>query len=487
MTASFLLSSKFYFHCDLRTQFVMIELKYPNMLVIVSVLTWICSVDGMFKMSGIKKSEIKPGVLVIFQSNRVQSCVDMEQRAEELSMELARIMDPPFNSNGTRVNIEKVFDPSVKVGVKPKHMELANSKFDDESEFIPSPNQILKLEIFKIPTNQSSDETMKRQLALSINKQYYDAVFLMYTPETLKQFQILLKHSLTPTNWMFVDPEWGETPYSQRHLIRFLDKILNPSHLDNNTLDDFRDLVARYVFAHYVKYNAKSPGHFEQYIGVVSRTPKLLLLQNSMKRHAEHHPKSWNILRIFHRNLQRHKPSVCPKLEVMRDDFVDETMVWDMILFIQNSHWQHEAEVTSSNLPNLYKLMDFDLNATKEIWDMVRSCWREGQQWGWPIAEFVCRKIGLKATLVDAAALSEVELVRMVKDIRMKMVRVWNTMQKASVFDRYWDKLYEMRQNCFCGRVAIVNREDILTDGWMQSLRGIFGRNNTIIESVRML
>ena len=409
----------------------------------------------------------------------------MEQRAEELSMELARIMDPPFNSDRTRVNIEKVFDPSVNVGVKPKHLMLAKSKFDDESEFTLSSNQTLKLEIFKIPTNQSSVETMKRQLALATNKRYYDAVFLMYTPETFRQFEILSKHSLTPTNWMFVDPEWGETPHSPAHLIRFLDKILNPSHLDSNTLDDFRDLVAKYVFAHYAKYTAKSPDHFELYIEVIATTLKVSL--NSLKGHTEHHPKSWNILRIFHRNLQRHQPSVCPKLEVMRDDFVDKTMVWDMILFIHIGHLRHEAGLTSSNLPNLYKLMDFDLNATKKVWDMARTCWREGEKWGWPIAEFVCRKIGLKGTMVDVAALSDAELVIMVKSILVKMVRVWNNMQRTCSFDRYWDKLYEMRRSGFKGRIAIVNREDILTDGWIQSLCGVFGRNKTAVGLVRML
>ena len=163
-----------------------------------------------------------------------------------------------------------------------------------------------------------------------------------------------------------MDPEWGETPQSPEHLIRFLDKILHPSHLNNNTLDDFRDLVAKYVFAHYVKHSAKSPEHFEQYIDVIATTLQM----------NEHHPKSWNILRIFHRNLKRHQPTVCPKLEVMRDDFVDKTMVWDMILYIQVGHLMHEAESASSNLPNLYKLMGFDANATKEIWDMARTCWR---------------------------------------------------------------------------------------------------------------
>ena len=129
----------------------------------------------------------------------------MEHRAEELSLELARIMDPPFNAHRSRVNNEKVFDPSVNVGVKPKHMMLSKSKFEDESWSEPSPNPTLSLEIFKIPTNQSSIETMRKQLALATNRRYYDAVIPTYTPRTFRQFQLLLQHSLTPTNWLFVD------------------------------------------------------------------------------------------------------------------------------------------------------------------------------------------------------------------------------------------------------------------------------------------
>lgn len=89
--------------------------------------------------------------------------------------------------------------------------------------------------------------------------------------------------------------------------------------------------------------------------------------------------------------------------------------------------------------------------------------------------------------MVDVDALPDAELVRMVTSIRKKMVRVWMNMQRTSLFDRYWEKLYEMRRSGFRGRVAMVNREDVLTDGWIQSLFGIFGRNNTVIELVSIL
>ena len=66
-------------------------------------------------MPGIKKSEIKAGALVMFHQDRIQGCCDREQRAASLNMELAHIMDPPFNADRSRVNIKKVFDSSVKV------------------------------------------------------------------------------------------------------------------------------------------------------------------------------------------------------------------------------------------------------------------------------------------------------------------------------------------------------------------------------------
>ena len=47
--------------------------------------------------------------------------------------------------------------------MKPKHMELAMSMFDDESTLAQSPNQSLKLEMFKIPGDQSINETMSQQ------------------------------------------------------------------------------------------------------------------------------------------------------------------------------------------------------------------------------------------------------------------------------------------------------------------------------------
>ena len=99
----------------------------------------------------IRNPEIQPGTLVFFLRNRVQSSRDLDRRAEKLDMQLARIMDPPFNGDQSRVNIEKVFDPSVNVGVKPKYLTLAKSMFYDQSELAPSPNQKLKLKIFKVP------------------------------------------------------------------------------------------------------------------------------------------------------------------------------------------------------------------------------------------------------------------------------------------------------------------------------------------------
>ena len=65
-------------------------------------------------------------------------------------MYLARIMVPPFDSERRRVNIKKVFDLSVKDGVKPKQLLMAKSLFEDESALTPSPSQKLESEIFKI-------------------------------------------------------------------------------------------------------------------------------------------------------------------------------------------------------------------------------------------------------------------------------------------------------------------------------------------------
>ena len=326
----------------------------------------------------IRESEIQPGALVLFHQTRRQKSRDLDQRAQELSMELACIMDPPFDTERRRVNIQKVFDPAVKVGVKPKHLVLAKCMFDDESVLAPSPNQHLKLEIYKLPNHQKPFQMMRKQLILADQLYHCDEAFLVYSKETLHGFQNLLRFTSKCEVFLSVDvhKEWCNFPDSPHHLIRFLDKILNPSHLDKDTFDDFRDLVANYVFAYYANF---PPDTFQRSISSWSRS----LVRNV------HNPKSIKILRIFYRNLQRHQPKECPKLDVLRDDFVNETMVYDMFTIITRRFKMHEATLTMNQLSDLYRLMDSDAEATRAIWDCGRETWSES---GWlvKIADLVC-------------------------------------------------------------------------------------------------
>ena len=448
-----------------------------NRCIILSVFLWVCSVNGMFKMPGIKKSEIKPDVLVMFQQNRIQECSDREDRAEKLNMELARIMDPPFNSDRSRVNIEKVFDPSINAGVKPKHLMLTQSIFEDESVLTPSPNQKLKLEIFKIADDLSGEGIMRRQLLLAngVDVQY-DAVFLMYSPRTTEQFQHLLRSTSASPTYLFGDPQWSMTPEgtmsaSSANLIRFLGKILNPTHRDINTLHEFRNLVANYVFSWYLNEDADT---FEKYMFFWEK-----LLDSKCN------PKSSKILWIFYRNLQRDKPTVCPELEVMRDDFVDYAMVRDMVFFIRANHIYFEGVITSRCLPDLYKMMGADAEATKKVWNKARECWTDCHAWSWPITEIISRKIGYSTE--NEYRKSDEELWRMVRNVRNKMISVWLNTVRAQIFSGYWLRLYELKRSGFSGRVAIVNRHYVLSDLWIQSLSGVFGRDNTMVKLIEEL
>ena len=428
-------------------------------------------------MEGIKKSEIEPGALVLFQQSHIQGSSDNEERAEKLNMELARIMDPPFNADQSRVNIEKVSDPSVNVGVKPKHMELAKSMFDDESALAPSPNQKLKLEIFKISSDQFIEETKSRQIAMAQRAEYYDAVFLLFNASELASIQDALrqtKHSKVMLNYD-QNITWNATPESPEYLIGFLEKILNPLHLDNNTLDDFRDLVANYVFSYYLHGRARHPTYFEEHVDWFESL-----------RIIHRHPKTCNILRIFYRYLKRQKPRECPKFDLMRDEYVDYAMVWDMLSVIQFRFIEFEGRFTVKTLPNLYKLMGSDVDATFAVWDKARDRWTESTEWIALSAELVSRKMSLKPWNDGFIGLSDKLLIRKVAVIKARMRRIWYNSLRADVFSTYWKSLYELKQSGFSGRIAIVNRNYILTDSWIQSLLGIFGRNNTVIEKVEV-
>ena len=292
---------------------------------------WACSIGATAMQSQpISEHEIKPGALVFFHHTRTQKSQDLDQRAEELSMELACIMDPPFDSERRRVNIQKVLDPAVKVGVKPKHLTLAVCMFDDESALAPSPNQHLKLEIYKLPDHQKPFQAVWKQLLLADGLQHCDEAFLVRSKEAIKGFETLLQRTAKCEICVSIDPQtplqgsFGSLPDSSAYLIQFLEKILNPSHLDKDTFDDFRELLANYVFSYYVNL----PHDFfreivDDFCRRVARTPQF------------HNPRSFKILRIIYRNLQRNQPTECPKLEVMRDDFVDFKMVGDMFAFIQ--------------------------------------------------------------------------------------------------------------------------------------------------------
>ena len=443
-------------------------------VIIIALIGWITSIDATSVLQPIRNSEIQPGALVFFSRNRVQKSGDLNQRAAQLDMQLARIMDPPFDLERRRVNIEKLFDPAVTVGVKPKHLIMANSMFDDESTLAPSPNQKLKLEIFKIPSRQPIGETIIREIILAKRLENCDEAFFMYRKLTADTMRSLLKKTGKCPFYFSQDPEEVrvENNHKSEYLVRFLDKITSPSHLDSNTLDDFLELVAQNVFSVYGEFGDCEHRVFEE---MVNHIPFV----------RERAPKSSKILRIFYRNLQRDKPTVCPKLEVMRDDFVDFQMVHDMLFFIWQRYIHLDYASNVKYLPTLYKLMDSDAETTRKMWE-----------WGIKdpdtyiiglisIADFISRKIGL-STEYEARYTNE-QVLRKVREIRNAVHRGWHIYMRAEVFGAYWQQLYELKRSGFSGRIAIVNRDYIWKDLWIQSLFGIFGRDNTEIEFVQQL
>ena len=417
----------------------------------------------------IKDSEIQSGVLVVFDRNRIQTSTDLDQRAAKLDGELARIVDPPFNADQSRVNIEKVFDPSINVGVKPKYLTLAKSSFD-ESALAPSPSQELKLEIFKVPRSQPIGETIIKQIILANRLENCDRVFLMFRPRTLDSMQTVLKNTQKCNVYLTEDPQvhWKKYTESPEYVIRFLDKILSPFHLDSDTLDDFRELVANHVFSYYRNYDAE----FFDYHMTVGRNTR------------EHPPRSIKMLHIFYRNLQRDQPTICPQLEVMRDDFVNYTVVVDLLQIIMQRCSEYDASSTVSHLLNLYKLMGTNTGSTKAIWDSGRDNWTDRERVA-AMAFLICRKAGLE--IPSEVSCTKEEILGIAMTLRMKMIRGWRNLLRADEFNQYWKRLYHLKQSGFTGRIAIVNRDYILKDSWIQSLFGIFGRDNTVIERVTEL
>ena len=435
---------------------------------ITAIVVLICSVKATFDWPPppIRNCEIQSGVLVFFLRNRIQKSIDLDRRAEQLDMQLARIMDPPFDSERRRVNIEKVFDPSINVGVKPKYLTLAKSMFDDQSTLAPSPNQKLKLEIFKFPICQPIGETIIKQIILTNRLEHCDRVFLIQRTLTANAMRSVLKKTGKCPFYLSQDPDEVrvQNNHKSEYLVQFLDKITSPLHLDSNTLDDFRELVAQNVFSVYGEFGDCEQHIFEEMV-------------NHIQCVQERAPKSAQILRIFYRNLQRDNPTVCPKLEVMRDDFVDFKMVQDMLCFIWQRYIHHDYASNVNFLPTLYKLMDSDADSTKAIWDGHRQM--RGLVF---IAEFISRKIGLATEFKDCY--TDEQLLGKVNEIRTGVERGWQIHMRAAVFASYWQQLYELKRSGFSARVAIVNRDYILVDSWIQSLFRIFGQDNT--EIVRM-
>ena len=439
-------------------------------VLIILPIEWIASSDATGVLPPIRNSEIKAGVLVFFWRNRIQKSTDLDQRAEQLDAQLARILDPPFDSVRRRVNIEKVFDPSVTAGVKPKYLTLATTMFDDQTVLAPSPNQKLKIEIFKIPADQPIGETIIKQIILANRFEHCDTAFLIYRTLTADMVNSLLQRTARCNFCVSRDPKEVHHP-EQECLVRFLDKITSPSHLDNNTLDDFRELVANYVFRCF----AIGDYDVETFAEMVNGIP---CMQGGTSKCSK-------ILRIYFRNLLRHKPTMCPKLEVMRDDFVDYQMVEEMLIFIWQKYIYHDSFSTVRHLPTLYKLMDSDATITKAMWDWGVTDTKNNIAGLVPIADFVSRKIGLITKYEDRYTHEQV--LRKVKEIRNVLNRGWDIYMRAQVFANYWQHLYKLKRSGFSGRIAIVNRDYILEDSWIQSLFGIFGRENTMIEQMTQL
>ena len=78
--------------------------------------------------------------------------------------------------------------------------------------------------------------------------------------------------------------------------------------------------------------------------------------------------------------------------------------------------------------------------------------------------------------------ITDEHLLRMVESVRNRMNDELQNKMRAMVFSKYWERLYQLKRSGFSGRIAIVNCDYILTDAWLQSLFGIFGRDNTVIE-----
>ena len=439
--------------------------------IIIAVIGWIASINATSALPPIRNSEIQPGALVFFLRDRVQKSDDLNQRATQMDMQLARIMDPPFDLERRRVNIEKLFDPVVKVGVKPKHLVLAKSLLPDELVLAPSPNQKLQVEIFKVPNGQPVGETIIREIILANRLENCDRVFLIHRTLTADPMRSLLKKTAKCPYYRSQDPDEVRVQdnHKSEYLVRFLDKITSLSHLDSNTFDDFRELVAQNVFSVYGGFGDYEHPVFE---GMVNQIPCV----------QEQAPKSSKILRIFYRNLQRDKPTVCPKLEVMRDDFLDFQMVHDMLFFIWQRYMHLDYASNMEYLPTLYQLMDSDTETTGKMWEWGIKDHITGL---FSIADFVCRKIGMSTEYEDRHTNEQV--LRKVMEIRNAVERGCQIYMRAEVFGAYWQQLYELKRSGFSGRIAIVNRHYILEDSWIQSLFGIFGRDNTEIEHMAEL
>ena len=123
--------------------------------------------------------------------------------------------------------------------------------------------------------------------------------------------------------------------------------------------------------------------------------------------------------------------------------------------------------------------MDSDAEATRAIWDCGRETWSES---GWlvKIADLVCRKMVFRTPIEEE--ITDEHQLRMVESVRNRPNDELLNKMRAMVFRKYWERIYKLKRSGFSGTIAIMNRDYILTDAWLQSLFGIFVRKNTVIE-----
>lgn len=205
----------------------------------------------------------------------------------------------------------------------------------------------------------------------------------------------------------------------------------------------------------------------------------LKMIEEFEKLKGHRHPKFCKILKIHYKYLMRIRAAAVEDIHVMKTEMIDREMVHDILIFVIHYCFASKAKfVAAETLPNLYAMMGSDVKAANNVWDMTDDFWLAGP-WRGYLMSFIWRKMEMIRGF-------PVELPAVIQAQR-KLAMVQAQLSRADAFNTIWKHLRQLKLNGFSGTVVIIHREHILTDEWIQSLFGVFGRNNTVIEGVDYL